>query len=79
MITISGLTARIAGRLLIENASLSLPSGVKVGLVGRNGTGKSTLFRIITGQFASEAGSISLPRTRASARWRRRRRARTTR
>ncbi|WP_439628313.1 ABC-F family ATP-binding cassette domain-containing protein [Shinella sp.] len=62
MITISGLTARIAGRLLIENASLSLPSGVKVGLVGRNGTGKSTLFRIITGQFASEAGSISLPK-----------------
>ncbi|MGQ3212914.1 ribosomal protection-like ABC-F family protein [Shinella sp.] len=62
MITISGLTARIAGRLLIDNASLSLPSGVKVGLVGRNGTGKSTLFRIITGQLASEAGSISLPK-----------------
>ena len=62
MITISGLTARIAGRLLIDNASLSLPSGVKVGLVGRNGTGKSTLFRVITGQLASEAGTITLPK-----------------
>ena len=62
MITISGLTARVAGRLLIDNASLSLPSGVKVGLVGRNGTGKSTLFRIITGQLSAEAGGITLPR-----------------
>ncbi|MCJ8053531.1 ABC-F family ATP-binding cassette domain-containing protein [Shinella curvata] len=62
MITISGLTARIAGRLLIDNASLSLPSGVKVGLVGRNGTGKSTLFRVITGQLASEAGTVTMPK-----------------
>ncbi|MCP8895685.1 ABC-F family ATP-binding cassette domain-containing protein [Shinella daejeonensis] len=62
MITISGLTARIAGRLLIDNASLSLPSGTKAGLVGRNGTGKSTLFRIITGELAPEAGAVTLPR-----------------
>jgi len=62
MIQISGLSARIAGRLLIENASVTLPAGTKAGLVGRNGAGKSTLFRIITGDFASEAGSISLPK-----------------
>ena len=62
MITISNLSARIAGRLLIENASLSLPEGTKAGLVGRNGAGKSTLFRIITGQMECETGSISLPR-----------------
>ncbi|OCP16520.1 MULTISPECIES: ABC-F family ATP-binding cassette domain-containing protein [unclassified Ensifer] len=62
MIQISGLSARIAGRLLIENASMTLPSGTKAGLVGRNGAGKSTLFRIITGEFASEAGTISLPK-----------------
>ncbi|KOF22113.1 glycosyl transferase family 1 [Ensifer adhaerens] len=62
MIQISGLSARIAGRLLIENASVTLPSGTKAGLVGRNGAGKSTLFRIITGEFASEAGTISLPK-----------------
>jgi ATPase subunit of ABC transporter with duplicated ATPase domains len=79
MITISGLTARIAGRLLIENASVSLPSGVKVGLVGRNGTGKSTLFRIITGDSPQRPAASRCRRTRASARWRRKRRARTTR
>ncbi|UDF30140.1 UNVERIFIED_ORG: ABC-F family ATP-binding cassette domain-containing protein [Roseateles sp. XES5] len=62
MITISGLTARVAGRLLIDNATLSLPSGVKVGIIGPNGAGKSTLFRVITGQLAAEAGSISLPK-----------------
>ena len=62
MITISNLSARIAGRLLIENANLSLPEGTKAGLVGRNGAGKSTLFRIITGQMDSETGFISLPR-----------------
>lgn len=62
MIQISGLSARIAGRLLIENASVTLSSGTKAGLVGRNGAGKSTLFRIITGEFASEAGTISLPK-----------------
>ena len=63
MIQISGLSARIAGRLLIENASVTLPAGTKAGLVGRNGAGKSTLFRIITGEFASEAGTIALPKS----------------
>lgn len=62
MITISGLSARIAGRLLLDNASVSLPSGTKAGLVGRNGAGKSTLFRVITGDLASEAGTVSIPK-----------------
>ncbi|ASY62265.1 ABC transporter ATP-binding protein uup [Sinorhizobium sojae CCBAU 05684] len=62
MIQITGLSARIAGRLLIENASVTLPAGTKAGLVGRNGAGKSTLFRIITGELTAEAGKVSLPR-----------------
>ena len=62
MITISGLTVRIAGRLLIENASISLPAGAKAGLVGRNGAGKSTLFKAITGELSPEAGIISIPK-----------------
>jgi ATP-binding cassette subfamily F protein 3 len=62
MITISGLTARIAGRLLIDDASLTLPSGFKAGLVGRNGAGKSTLFKIITGDMSPEAGTVNYPR-----------------
>ncbi len=62
MITITDISARIAGRLLIDHASISLPEGTKAGLVGRNGAGKSTLFKIITGDLASETGSITIPR-----------------
>jgi ATP-binding cassette, subfamily F, member 3 len=62
MLTINDLSARIAGRLLIDHASLSLADGAKVGLVGRNGAGKSTLFRIITGELAAETGNVTLPK-----------------
>ncbi|MEI1250639.1 ABC-F family ATP-binding cassette domain-containing protein [Rhizobium aouanii] len=62
MITITDISARIAGRLLLDNASVSLPSGTKAGLVGRNGAGKSTLFRVITGDLGSESGSVSIPK-----------------
>ncbi|MDF1607213.1 ABC-F family ATP-binding cassette domain-containing protein [Hoeflea sp. YIM 152468] len=62
MLTITDLSARIAGRLLIDNASLALPVGIKAGLVGPNGAGKSTLFRIITGDMASETGHVSIPK-----------------
>jgi ATP-binding cassette subfamily F protein 3 len=62
MLTINDLSLRIAGRLLLDHASLSLPAGVKAGLVGRNGTGKTTLFKAITGDFPSETGSVDLPR-----------------
>ncbi len=62
MLTINDLTLRIAGRLLLDHASLVLPAGAKAGLVGRNGTGKTTLFHAITGDFPSETGSITLPK-----------------
>ncbi|MBX5065415.1 ABC-F family ATP-binding cassette domain-containing protein [Rhizobium lentis] len=62
MITITDISARIAGRLLLDNASVSLPSGTKAGLVGRNGAGKSTLFRVITGDLSAETGSVSIPK-----------------
>ena len=62
MLILNDLSLRIAGRLLIDHASLTLPAGSKAGLVGRNGTGKTTLFRAITGEFASETGSVSMPK-----------------
>ena len=62
MITINDLSARIAGRLLLDHASVTLPAGTKAGLVGRNGAGKSTLFKIITGDMASESGSVTIPK-----------------
>jgi len=62
MLTINDLSLRIAGRLLLDHASLALPAGTKAGLVGRNGTGKTTLFKAITGELSSETGSVSIPR-----------------
>ena len=62
MLHINGLTYRIGGRLLLEGAGAALPDGHKIGLVGRNGTGKTTLLKIILGELSSEAGSIGLPR-----------------
>jgi ATP-binding cassette subfamily F protein 3 len=62
MLTINELSLRMAGRLLLDHASLTLPAGTKAGLVGRNGTGKTTLFKAITGDFSSETGSIGIPK-----------------
>ena len=63
MLIIDDLSLRIAGRLLLDHASLTLPAGTKAGLVGRNGTGKTTLFKAITGDLSSETGSVSLPKS----------------
>ena len=62
MLTLDDLTIRLAGRLLIENASIFVPDKAKVGVVGRNGTGKSTLFRAITGDLVPETGSVTVAR-----------------
>ena len=61
MLTISDLTFRIAGRTLFDGASASVPARAKVGFVGRNGTGKTTLFKLIQGELSPESGSIRLP------------------
>jgi len=61
MIRIDNLTFRIAGQTIIDQASANLPTGSKVGLVGRNGAGKSTLLNLITGELSPSAGDISLP------------------
>src|SRR5512139_993059 len=61
MLVIDDLSVRIAGRLLISGAAVQIPAGARVGLVGRNGTGKSTLFRVVTGELAPEQGRIGLP------------------
>jgi len=62
MLHINDLTYRIGERLLIDHASVAIPTGARVGLVGRNGAGKTTLFRIIRGELASETGGIATSR-----------------
>jgi ATP-binding cassette, subfamily F, member 3 len=61
MFAIEDLTVRVAGRLLLEGANAHIPTGARVGLVGRNGAGKSTLFRVIAGELSPEQGKVQLP------------------
>ena len=61
MLVITDLSVRLAGRLLIDHAAAQIAPGARVGLVGRNGTGKSTLFRAIRGEVATESGTIIIP------------------
>ncbi|HLQ18817.1 MAG TPA: ABC-F family ATP-binding cassette domain-containing protein [Tabrizicola sp.] len=61
MLKIEDITYNVEGRPLFEGASATIPTGHKVGLVGRNGAGKTTLFRLIRGELALEGGTITLP------------------
>ncbi|HVX91587.1 MAG TPA: ABC-F family ATP-binding cassette domain-containing protein [Xanthobacteraceae bacterium] len=61
MLVIHDLSVRVAGRLLLDQASARIPADARVGLVGRNGTGKTTLFRVIAGESGAEHGSIDIP------------------
>ncbi|MBN9603126.1 MAG: ABC-F family ATP-binding cassette domain-containing protein [Afipia felis] len=61
MLSIQDISIRIAGRVLIEDSTAQIVPGARVGFVGRNGVGKSTLFRAIRGDLALESGSISIP------------------
>jgi len=62
MLRIENLTYRIGPRVLLEEVSASINAGHRVGLVGRNGTGKTTLLRLICGDIGPEAGLIEVPR-----------------
>jgi ATP-binding cassette subfamily F protein 3 len=64
MLILDDLVLSIAGRRLLDGATARIPAGARVGLVGRNGTGKTSLFRTICGEIAPERGSVQIP-----ARW----------
>ena len=61
MILLRNLTLARAGRPLVEGASLGLHAGWKVGLTGANGSGKSSLFALFSGELHQEAGDLELP------------------
>ena len=58
MLSISNLSYFIGGRPLYENANLHIKPKDKIGLVGQNGTGKSTLLKIINGDFQPSSGEV---------------------
>src|ERR1700753_939832 len=61
MLSITDISVRIAGRLLIDHGSAQIVPGARVGFVGRNGVGKSTLFGAIRGELPTESGTIAIP------------------
>ncbi len=61
MLVIDNITYRIAGREILSGATAQLPTGRRVGLVGRNGAGKTTLLKLIMGELHADGGEISLP------------------
>ncbi|TNE66158.1 MAG: ATP-binding cassette domain-containing protein [Alphaproteobacteria bacterium] len=65
MITFAGVALRRGAKLLFENGSFNLNAGEKMGLVGGNGAGKSSLFALLRGELIAESGTVDFP-----SRWR---------
>ena len=62
MLQIENLVFNAWGRRFFDHASLNLPPNAKAGLVGRNGVGKTTLFKLIQGELMADGGEILLPK-----------------
>ena len=60
MISFENISFSVAGRTLVKNSTVSIPSGHKVGLVGKNGTGKTSLFRLLYGEITLDQGNLKL-------------------
>jgi ATP-binding cassette subfamily F protein 3 len=62
MLHINDITLRLGPRVLFDKATAALPERAHIGFVGRNGTGKTTLFKMIAGEAAPDSGSLSIPK-----------------
>ena len=60
LLVIDGVTLRMAGRTLLDEATLRVDPGRRIGLVGRNGAGKSTLLKAIMGELGVDGGAITI-------------------
>src|SRR5215472_1503885 len=67
MLSLRSVTLRRGPRALFSDASFTLYAGEKVGVVGANGSGKSSLFALIAGELAPDAGAIEIPASLALA------------
>jgi ATP-binding cassette, subfamily F, member 3 len=61
MITLRNLTLRRGVKVVLDSASVTLNPGERIGLVGRNGAGKSSLFALLAGRLGADAGDFDIP------------------
>ena len=62
MIEIQSLTLQRGSKVLLEQATATVAPGRRVGLIGRNGTGKSSLFALIKGEISADGGEVRIPK-----------------
>ena len=62
MIEIKNLTLQRGLKVLLDQAALSLAPGRRVGLIGKNGSGKSSLFALLKGEITADKGDVSIPK-----------------
>ena len=62
MLNLNGITVRLGGRVILDGATAALPPGGRVGLIGRNGAGKSTMVRVIAGLLEPDDGGADMPK-----------------
>lgn len=61
MIKLENITVQIANKILLENASAQIPDGEKLGIVGHNGCGKTTLFKVLKEELEVSQGEVFIP------------------
>ena len=61
MITLTDIELRRGTKVLLENAELVVHPGQHIGIIGANGSGKSSLFKLLMGQISADAGELFIP------------------
>ncbi|HET7528222.1 MAG TPA: ATP-binding cassette domain-containing protein, partial [Burkholderiaceae bacterium] len=61
MITLRDVTLRRGAKVVLDHTSVTVHAGEKVGLVGRNGAGKSSLFALLAGRLHADKGDVDVP------------------
>ena len=69
MINLKNVVLRRGAKVILDSASVNLNPGEKVGLVGRNGAGKSSLFAMLNGTLHEDGGEFYIPAQWRMARW----------
>ena len=62
MISLQDISIRLGSQLLLDEVDLTVYSGQKIGIIGRNGTGKTSLFKLLMGELSADTGELDMPK-----------------